>query len=720
MTARGYGLAITTLQIVAAADGALAANKTDKLYVTLGVARADAPTFVCVVSDVADRNARSIAALQDAGRVVIRGTDASFPAVSRPPTNRATTFDNALEALARSAGRGGPCSEPWISACQPTMTTSTLSTADESFITCGRGGTATGPVLILQLLQPQLARDHAAVHEVEVNGATITLDLAAPVVSDDYSIEVIGGNYAPSTAEFATAKWHTLIALQPLCSLHTIGLPPIPGFHVEQITMTRTLLHPGAGISPVTEPDTCKPDDGNQIGIALPYSKAPEEKALRIELAATPTAASISPPNRPAPIALASHWTSVNPPATIDLQFLAVDFRWHRDCLTGRWQDSPGSAPASATPTWSPSCPRATLASSGRECIVQSPLDPRDAASTCRYHCDLATSPTRLPAEIQFERVRVHDDMSSPEVLYAWRDTLHTLDEELRSFPPAIDHKLVVDFAPNDVWRSDRGNMLNEFRVVLPTGSIANVEIAGGAPVSWASLSAPGLACSDNVRIAVFGERVYDETPVHVSSGQLAIGPPETYSRPWHTWASVGVGGLDPLDDVAGISLRRSEKFVSAGLELERYLGRSPFTLGASLAGQLSQLGYGQLVDPTPPMRATTFKPLLFQRNDVRASVGYWYAQNLHFALAAGFGWGFPVHFEDRDKVGTWRFSGTGEAMLHLRATPGGRAWLVLAGGTRFAERREYFTTDFIGDAGSIPHRSVQVYIEFRLRVRLQ
>lgn len=548
-------------------------------------------------------------------------------------------------------------------------------------IICGGDKTSsTGLVAILSLTfnDPPHA---SGITDIALHGTSATLTLDDDLASNVVFMHVIGGHYAASKRSSTGTTDRTALALQPRCTPYTAVLPPQFPKPIQSVVLTTTgsgqaNLPPVSGQPssdpPATPESTCGSDaDRDQLKIQIPFGGLLQHTTLTVTTA-TSTGADTA--------TYEASWSDALPPRPLHLAVRSLDFSWHRDCLSGEWP-----SPASRPKEWSGGCPSATIAEAGAACTLMPASS--TASDVCHYRCraidDMA--PFELPVQVQFDRIRTPTTQGSDaavEVVYSWRDTIHTAGEHLRSFVAPADRRLFIELSPPDKWVDQGGETFDAVRAVLPDGTTENVELTSGGArdrsIAWYVIAAPNVTCTDRIRIAVFGSHLYDETTIAARGGRIVLLDPEGRRSRLNFWVTAGLGITNErFDDTTN----RIGASAALGIQLEKYAGP-----GALEAGVIAQVGRSGFAVTDGAVASAAIHGVPYLRTDLRAGYEVWAVSGLHLGAAIGIGVGHPLYNRDDAKVGAAQRSYVGE--LNVRNRLGRRLglWSELALGVRLGE----------------------------------
>jgi len=562
-------------------------------------------------------------------------------------------------------------------------------------IICGRDDTLnSGRVAILSLKFHETA---IGIRGITLHGTSVRLLLDDNLEPRNIMfMQVIGGHYAPSTRSAIGPANHSTIALQPRCTPFIAELPPRFPKPIKTVTLTADSPSTDAAACTATQARsmTCTADEhGDQLPIQIPFGESSRRTALSVTTASNDGADTAT---------FEASWSDALPPRPLRLAVRSLEFSWHRDCLSGTW---PEKAPEGQQ-EWSASCPRASIAEAGEACRLISVH-----ADICHYRCTAArgTAPFSLPVGVQFDRVRTSTANEGEEVVYSWHDTIHVAGEHLRSFAAPADRRLFLELTPPELWVDRAGDAYDEVRMVFPSGTAQNVELTRtrtGERLPWYEISAPNTACTDRVRIAIFGSHVYNERTYSARGGRIVLSDPTENRSRINLWVTGGLGVVEqrlpaPKGD-----------FELAGLlggHFEQYAW-----LGAFEFGTIAQITQTGAVRASASGTATTIDEIPFVRADLRAGYEFWVMPNLHLGGSAGVGIGAPVFNDDQAKVGFGRPSLIVEANARIRLARHLGRWSEIAAGIRLGEaHRVVPESDVVSPTRLI--RPAQFYFTLRL-----
>ncbi|HEX3761326.1 MAG TPA: hypothetical protein VHW23_21670 [Kofleriaceae bacterium] len=688
--------------------------------IMLDVPPAESPQFLCIVterpsceSDAFDGSkiineqrcrtreladlvkARSLRIDGNAKEGVFSAPDASALATRLGGVELPPTLSAAMSKLAQTPS---PNCEEAHSGCMPRIDLHGYFDDDDALngrIICGRDDTSSsGRVAILSLKFHETA---TGIHGITLHGTSLRMILDDSMDPRNVMfMQVIGGHYAPSTRSAIGAGNHAAIALQPRCTAFIAELPPRFPKPIKSVLLTVGSQPTDTADCTVTQtkPMTCTASDhGDQLPIQIPFGESSRRTTLSVAAASNDGSDMAT---------FETSWSDALPSRPLRLAVRSLEFSWHRDCLSGTW---PEKAPT-AQQQWSASCPRATIAEAGEPCHLISDHD-----DICRYRCAAARyiPPFALPVAVQFDRIRSSVSDEGEEVVYSWHDTIHTAGEHLHSFAAPADRRLFLELTSPELWVDRAGDAYDEVRTVFPNGTAQNVELTRtktGERSPWYEITAPEIACTDRVRVAIFGSHVYNEHTYAARGGRIVLSNPK-YSRSHvNLWVTGGLGVVEQrLPSPKG-------DFELAGLiggHFEQYAW-----LGAFESGAIAQVTQAGVVRTDASGAATAIDEIPFARLDVRAGYEFWVVPNLHFGALAGVGIGVPIFNDDQSKVGFGRPSFLVEANSRIRLARHLGRWSEIAAGVRLGEAHRVTPTS---DAATAPHliRPMQLYFTWRL-----
>ena len=701
----------TTVAIAAPRD----ATKT--LMVTLDVPEKDAPQYLCVLTEYASCTAtdrrqcsRSLDRLQTLG--IIDSQQAGKEISVHAPGQKSTTelpeaLAGALESLARSPER--MCMEDH-DGCLPRIRFPThLSHGGQpGHIVCGTpantAATSSGVarVALLFVYLPD-DKDQASLLDIDLEGTDAFLSFANKIDSYSIAAESVGGDYVSSNRVSLGAHSRIVVQLQPRCPMYAVELPARVPDPVTSVDITAS-----AGTT-----SSCR-------------SGTSETRALQLRIPVADMARVTKLTAHSATSVLEAEWSEAVPPSPLRLGAREFEFSWQPNCLSSSW-------PATETVDakhWSSVCPRATLPEAGATCELLPPIDPlrgqlpdgaffaNELDTTCRYRCTVpdGVNSVQLPATIRFDRVRSRDGGDSAETAYSWSDILHYLGEQLTSFTPPSEHRMFIEFLDPLGWRDDKGNSLDEVRIVLPNGVVENIDLTGtsdaGGPPHWIAMPAPSTSCHDRIRVAIFGARLYDERTRSIEGGRVTLDPPYTYASPYHLFVTSGVGVLN--EHYPGVWDRFATSLLFGG-GFEIYRRTRPSAVELELIGDLTQISIA--VREQSSNAIASFPEIPFVRLSARANYEWWIEPKTRVGLGIGGALGFPLFNRDNATIGGLVPSFTFEGNVRRRLRGNG-VWGELGLGLRLREEHEIYAPDQL----TVPIEKLHVwepYLGVRIRIRL-
>jgi hypothetical protein len=686
------------------------AHPTRKLVATLDVPSADAPRYLCIVSDLAgcDRAqardspescpypltsvlpADGIRKLDAAGNPQLVTFDEP-PADATPPDIAA-----AWRQLARAAD---PSCTANNDACRPELELPGRMFARSTIpprILCSNNNASgrDGNVAFLYMYFSHSSID-SGISQIELQGTNATVTFYSDINAHDYVYaEVIGGAYTPSPRTLIGTQERLLVPLHPRCELYVAELPPHAGLTQPTATIRSTDGRPPASC-------TASGADASSLQIRVPYTDQPHLTTLRLTSGAA---------------IFETSWTEPLPPKPFRLAVRSSELTWRRDCMAGSWPSSDPPPPPSPRLEWNAQCPRATLAAAGVACELQPA--PTTEPDVCSYRCAVpdTIAPVQLPTPIQLDRLRVHDGATGAraETVYAWTDTLHYAGEELRSFVPLPERRVVVDLDPG-AWRDRKGDTIEEIRILWPTGGTGVIDAPNRVWSRWRAMPAPGITCTDQVRIAVWGSRAYEWRPFAVAGGQIALPPPSAFLCPTyhclaalHLWVWGGMG-ISAAQDSNLASPSRPHFYGALGTTLEAYedVLLTPSTLELDVSADLGQRTFHNMRQSSTP--TDDWYPQL----NVLGRYVLWHHPVRHYAVATGITIGFPLFGDDNGRLAT-TLAYTFELGARFRLLHHSSSWFEVAAGL---ERR--LLESAVRGCDCARSAAPQLYLTARYRFRL-
>lgn len=643
---------ITTLLLApllwsASASTAPLAHPTRKLVATLDVPSADAPRYLCIVSDLAgcDRAqardspescpypltgvlpAQGVRQVDAAGHPQLVAFDEP-PADATPPDIAAAWRQLARQADPSCTANHGAC-RPELELPGRMFASSTIPPR----ILCSNSNASghDGNVAFLYMYFSHSSID-SGISQIELQGTNATVTFYSDINAHDYIYaEVIGGAYVPSPRTLIGTQERLLVPLHPRCELYVAELPP----HAGLTQPTATIQTDGR------PPATCTAAgaDSSSFQIRVPYTDQPHLTTLRLT-----SGASI----------FETSWTEPLPPKPLRLAVRSLELAWRRDCMAGSWPSSDLPPPPSARLEWNAQCPRVTLAAAGVACELEPA--PTAEPEVCNYRCAVpdTIAPVQLPTPIQLDRLRVHDGATGAraDTVYAWTDTLHYAGEELRSFVPPPERRVVVDLDPG-AWVDRHGDTLEEIRILWPTGKTSLIDAPHREWSRWRAMPAPGISCTDEVRIAAFGARAYEWRSFAVAGGRIALPPPSAFLcptdhclAPLHLWIWGGMG-ISAAQDSTVDSPSSPHLYGALGTTLEAYedVLLTPSTLELDVSADLGQRTF-RVQPPAAAMHDDWYPQL-----NLLGRYVLWHHPVRHYAVATGITVGFPLFGDDHGRL---------------------------------------------------------------------
>jgi hypothetical protein len=713
---------LTVGLVIALIDrGALHAEPTRALVVSLDVPEERAPEWLCVIAkdSCRDESECLVSELQELDLQPLGGERYGFEdgepllvhVLRRVHLLRKLPLeiDAALRALRRPVWSAADnlCSREDQNGCRPeldlrqfkTTATPSYSSRLSGRIVCGaRPGAesvfdaAPGPgdhrirrVAFIGLTFSDPVKDTAGVQQITFVGTTANVTFDRPLLQGTVTFaQVLGGDYAPSEASAIGSNERVLVRLRPRCSRFVAELPG----HVDPI---RAVSIRGESLDLA-----CKAPEraSRTLALEVPYTSTRAEKKLTVELGCDRRERGCKRDER-ADVrgALEARWTEALPPVPLKLGVRSLQFDWKRPigCLADRWDEA---TPADDR-TWSRSCPRATLSDS-IVCEVISTEPRGEARSACKYRCEIEDKfdAPMFPIQVRFDRIREWNPGSRlrgkgtgrrTEIIYSWNDQLAFSGQTLISTVAPIDRRVMLKFDNRFEWKDSWGDQMDAIRVISGRSS-DQFDLTGWGsddPLpEWISLATPGRTCSDRVRVAVFGTRRYDEKTLEASSGRIVL--ERSRFRPWFRGYVVGGGGAiyeniprPDLPDRRGIHptlelgfggqidpepLLRLAGSLSIDVEVS---ARLFYAGGLDALGKLDSVPYFQ-VEP-------------------RVGLEWWFTRRYGAAVFVGAGLGTAVLETDRQRGRSVRISLPAEVDLTIALWPR-RTWLLLGLGLRYRE----------------------------------
>jgi hypothetical protein len=722
------------------ADAKPAARPTRKLVVTLDVHAADAPRYLCVISDLAgcsdaQRNTRPNSCPRPLASVLpaLAGDRLGALSSSRrisfdAPLSNSTLPPDLMAAWSQLVRNDDPSCAVGNAACKPELELPDRMFADPGFpphVVCSNRNASghDGDVAFLYMYFSRSSID-SGVSQIELQGTNATITFYSDIDARDYVYaEVIGGAYASSARTLVGTQERLLVPLAPRCELYVAELPPHAGLSLPTATIQTT-----SEATPLT--CTASGVDSSSFQIRVPYSDRPHLTTLRLEGGAS---------------SFETSWTEPLPPKPLRLAVRSLELGWRRDCMSGSWPSSDTFPPQPLQTEWSAECPRASIAAAGVTCELLPPgvrvagalpdglstPSERLDLDVCRYRCQVPAgiAPFQLPTPIQLDRLRVHDGPSGShvETVYSWNDTLHYTGEELRSFVTLADRRVMVEIDP-EAWAEQHGEPLEEINLLWPSGARGIIDLTRNKKWSrWRAMPAPGITCTDQVHVTVAGARAYESRNFPVEGGRIVLPAPSEFLcpigrclAPLHLWAWAGVGLLSPVNERAPeLSLSslsvRPHSYGSLGSTLEIYKSLwLPSSVELDVSGDLGQTSFGTLQQQQV---THSFEDVWYSRMNVMARYVWWRHPDRHFSLAAGAAVGFPFGSTNGNKIGT-TWSSTLELGARFRLLHRNDQWFEAAGGVRWGEEHPFF--EDLAHGGDPSERALlQLYLAGRFRFLL-
>ncbi len=610
----------------------------------------------------------------------------------------------ALHALARPPSQ--KCEETH-SACAPRIDLHGFLDAYDvpsGHIICGHDeASSTGRVAILSL---KFHEKNIPVSGITLHGTNATLILEDRLdVKNPAFVQVIGGHYAASAQSVSSTFDRVTIAMQSRCTRLVAELPPQLPKPIQSVVLTAgsQATEALAGKDGQARPAQCVSDEyGERMPIQIPYNTASRRTTMSVTTASSDGMDTAT---------FEASWSD-ELPSKLRLTVRSLEFSWHRDCLSGTW---PERAPE-AQHEWSASCPRATIAEAGAPCRLM-----RDEANVCHYRCTAArgTPPFPLPVKVQFDRIRAStsieaeatsSDHPGEEVVYSWGDMIHVAGEHLHSFAAPHDRRLFLELTPPELWADHAGDVYDEVRTVLPNGTAQSVELTrtrSGERLPWYEITAPNIACTDRVRIAIFGSHVYNEHTYSARGGRIVLSDPAGNRSHLNLWVTTGFGATEqrlpsPKGDFELTGL--------LGGHFEQYAWIGAYEIGA--IAQVTQTG---AVRVNAAGTVSTIDEIPFVRLDLVHGYEFWVVPNLHLGAAAGVGIGVPMFNDDQAVVGFGRPSFVAEANARIRLARRLGSWSEITAGVRLGEAHRVLPAPGVVTPSYLI-RPAQLYFTWRLR----
>lgn len=696
MRAIPFSIAMSLIASLPLPITAAHADATQKLIVTLDTPDEASPEIFCIIGEQECKQPRCSRLSDIAAAMSFHDKVITFDAtrLERPLEN--VLLGEALEALSpqsdASNGGGRQCGP-----CTPQATlVEYIGTHDRlrGHVTCTKNRRPTrSDRVAIAFLRFHKANVPAPMKELELLGNHLTVYFSKPVDPDDYEFLIgVGGDYLANTEGLGT-KERMVLPLHPRCTASTIALPP-------------RVRPPAAEALSATldgEPvDRCVAAGADQVSVWLPYRRAGGIQTLRLAYA-SPKASSIQE----------ASWTGRTPPDLLTARHRQVELAWRKDCLVG-------SLPATANADWSASCPRATLPAAGATCELLGPDGPY-----CRYRC--AAPPGmpafELPTPVRFDRLGLIDGGEIAKA-YGWEDTLRYAGQELTSFLPPDERKIIVELPDPAAWRSRPGNEIDRVEIQSSSGTRQSVSIRTSPP-RWAILPVPNATCNEHFTVKVIGARTFDRKEQGLSdAGNLVLDRPRRYRDVFHWVVVLGGGALLPQNQLVYDTERDLEPYGSAGGGFELDFER-PFSgaFEATLLYEPTRTSYGVVRLPTD--RGDRLARVPYHRIVAELAATLWGRnREWQLGLMGGAGFGGPM-LGDTEKVGTFRsfvFAGALGRIKPWRMN----AWIEVNAGTRWGEAHQFFGTGehgelipetFHGEPERTERRLVQLFGGLRMRI---
>jgi hypothetical protein len=228
-------------------------------------------------------------------------------------------------------------------------------------------------------------------------------------------------------------------------------------------------------------------------------------------------------------------------------------------------------------------------------------------------------------------------------------------------------------------------------------------------------MPAPGITCTDQVRIAVWGSRAYEWRPFAVAGGQIALPPPSAFLCPTyhclaalHLWVWGGMG-ISAAQDSNLASPSRPHFYGALGTTLEAYedVLLTPSTLELDVSADLGQRTFHNMRQSSTP--TDDWYPQL----NVLGRYVLWHHPVRHYAVATGITIGFPLFGDDNGRLAT-TLAYTFELGARFRLLHHSSSWFEVAAGL---ERR--LLESAVRGCDCARSAAPQLYLTARYRFRL-
>lgn len=686
-----------------------------KLFISIDVEEERSPDWVCVVTKTfvcpgtttPTTNASECATtpVADFERLVDTGTGT----VAEKGTNGAAANlrrahdDNLIDT----------CDDVNREACRPTQKYGDLS---NGHIVCG-GKKRRDPSRVLILGLTYNTPRTPGVESVDLNGGnavSLTLQTELPSSAVTF-VHVLGGDFAPSIIPFVGDRESAVVRPNPRCSRFLATMPAHED-PIRDVSLSSSTV--GRQVCVAREPLT------TALPIELPYTPPNERKTLGIVYASNPETRS------------EATWNSSLPPNTIELGVRAIRFDWDLPgCLSDVWPDDDPPPPPPTPPhtqTWNAHCPQATLGTDTLCDVTYVAPTRTSPIERCSYTCkvEFTRDPLKLPLPVRFDRLRMAEEKKPPETVYSWNDVLVFSGQHFRSSVAPADRKVTLEFENRNDWTDLAGDKLDAVRVIN-RGTSDQLELSdrnGAKPPKWTALATPHRECTDQVRIAVFGTRVYNERARDVERGRLVLSDPYSYRSVVRPYLLLGAGLS--YEDVPYLARPTIELGAGLQFDLKKFyeyawglnrvrMGFLSFNVDAK--AQLTNIIYRGI--ETPPDREgfadrEQLESVTHVRVDFRAELEIAIWRRGGFGLAYGVGFATPLDYTHNAKVGRAQFSQTIEVNSSVVLLPR-KLWLIPHVGVRLGEQHFDYTTNFLGDPAPFIRDVTQVFWGIRLRIRI-